>query len=231
LIVDEPVDVEWDIRRIGGDVYRARIAIRALQLKSYIRGSVWIIEDITEQKRNLDDLKQSKLRLQRLLNSSLIGILQGNEGNLLTDANEVFTQLCGYSRESLLHQEQIWNKLVSSSDMAICKQAYRELHQTGATAPFEVTLLHKDGRKIPLLISLTYLENSQKEWVVFALDISERHRINQLKTEFISIVSHELRTPLTSIRGALSYWNRALRVSCLRKLSTSLKSRIRIVSG
>ena len=34
-------------------------------------------------------------------------------------------------------------------------------------------------------------------------DISERHKIDQMKRDFVSIVSHELRTPLTSMRGAL----------------------------
>ncbi len=34
-------------------------------------------------------------------------------------------------------------------------------------------------------------------------DISERKRLERIKTEFISTVSHELRTPLTSISGAL----------------------------
>ena len=32
-------------------------------------------------------------------------------------------------------------------------------------------------------------------------DITELHRLNELKTDFISMVSHELRTPLTSIKG------------------------------
>ena len=34
-------------------------------------------------------------------------------------------------------------------------------------------------------------------------DITERQRVDRLKSEFLSVVSHELRTPLTSIRGAI----------------------------
>ncbi len=35
------------------------------------------------------------------------------------------------------------------------------------------------------------------------MDITERKKLDQLKSEFVSTVSHELRTPLTSIRGTL----------------------------
>ncbi|GGY63618.1 hypothetical protein GCM10011613_04160 [Cellvibrio zantedeschiae] len=34
-------------------------------------------------------------------------------------------------------------------------------------------------------------------------DVTERRRIAQVQSEFVSVVSHELRTPITSIRGAL----------------------------
>lgn len=39
--------------------------------------------------------------------------------------------------------------------------------------------------------------------VVTFRDITEKHEVDRLKSQFVSTVSHELRTPLTAIRGAL----------------------------
>jgi signal transduction histidine kinase len=45
--------------------------------------------------------------------------------------------------------------------------------------------------------------NKQSAWLCSLHDVTERKRVDRLKSEFISIVSHELRTPVTSILGAL----------------------------
>ncbi|MGQ9870639.1 sensor histidine kinase [Leptodesmis sp.] len=39
--------------------------------------------------------------------------------------------------------------------------------------------------------------------LIIVRDISDRHQLDRIKDQFISIVSHELRTPLTAIQGSL----------------------------
>lgn len=203
LIADELVDLEWQVKRIDGSTFLARVVGKAMPSDQYVRGTVWMIEDITKQRNTLDALKNSEQRLKRLTNSNLIGIAQGSGPGQLSEANQLFLQICGYSLAELVQQAAIWNSLLEGQDLDTCQLAYAELLATGSAAPFEVMLKHASGKKIPVLIGLSYLQNSNSEWAVFVLDVSERHRINQLKSEFISVVSHELRTPLTSIRGSL----------------------------
>lgn len=68
----------------------------------------------------------------------------------------------------------------------IQRQEYEFLHQG--------QVFCEEARIIPV---------TQDEVLVVVRDISDRHKVDRLKDEFISIVSHELRTPLTAIRGAL----------------------------
>ncbi|WP_239995753.1 response regulator [Nitrincola tibetensis] len=68
------------------------------------------------------------------------------------------------------------------------------------------TYLHKTRRPIPVSLVVTTMRNDTGDitgYLGIAEDISERKRLDKMKSEFISTVSHELRTPLTSISGAL----------------------------
>jgi len=61
-----------------------------------------------------------------------------------------------------------------------------------------------DGTVFPLELAITRLPGEGPAiFTAFLRDLSERHEVERLKTQFVSTVSHELRTPLTSLRGAL----------------------------
>jgi PAS domain S-box-containing protein len=68
----------------------------------------------------------------------------------------------------------------------------------------EVVGRRKDGSTFPMDLAVSEMRQpGQSLFVGIVRDITERKRMDQMKTEFVSTVSHELRTPLTSINGAL----------------------------
>ncbi len=77
-------------------------------------------------------------------------------------------------------------------------------HEMDSTT-YESIFRNADGNIIPLDCFLQYIAvaNESPRFVVIVRDITQRKRIEQMKSEFVSTVSHELRTPLTSISGAL----------------------------
>jgi PAS domain S-box-containing protein len=175
------------------------------------------ISDITERalaeaKHKLleDELRSSytaltfnENRLRRLMNSSLIGIVQGDVSGRLKEANDVVLHMIGQQRQALANGTLNWFNLTPASAVTQHLQAVREVARDEVIAPFECEIQCKDGNVIPIMLGLSKLEGSKDEWVGFVLDLREQKRIDKLKSEFISVVSHELRTPLTSIKGSL----------------------------
>jgi PAS domain S-box-containing protein len=68
----------------------------------------------------------------------------------------------------------------------------------------EVVWARKDGGRIRVEVTIAPVlatTEGEARFVIVAQDITERRRIDELRSGFIAMVSHELRTPLTSIIG------------------------------
>jgi PAS domain S-box-containing protein len=69
----------------------------------------------------------------------------------------------------------------------------------------EVMANRADGGRFPLMLGLSQMQiENRRVYVGIVRDVSERKRLDQMKSDFIAAVSHELRTPLTSLHGSLS---------------------------
>ncbi len=131
--------------------------------------------NITERKRQEQSLRESQARLRRLFNADLIGIVCA-DAERITDANDAFLNLVGYSRQDLAAGRISWRGITPPEYADADEQALAELLETGACTPFEKEYVRKDGSRVPILIGGALVRPEPLEWICFVLDITERTR-------------------------------------------------------
>lgn len=161
------------------------------------------------------ELQQSQATLKRLVDSSLIGVLFG-EDDLITDANDAFLNMLGYRREDLrqgtLRESSLTPPEYGPADAAAARRARR----TGDRPPHEKEYVRKDGTRVPVLVGGAFLDDARREWMLFVLDLTERNRLaaertarvqaqmaSQAKDDFLAMLSHELRGPLSTVLSSV----------------------------
>jgi PAS domain S-box-containing protein len=145
-------------------------------------------------------LKRLQAKAQTLsnaiLNSMAEGVVVIDDENRIVMMNPVMESLLDWPLEKALGSD--------ADSLLPIKRREREaflriVRRGGKPPPIKATL--KD-RTLDVNIRPIAGDQGQTMGTVLAWhDITELARVDQMKTEFISIVSHELRTPLTSIKG------------------------------
>lgn len=156
--------------------------------------------EIAEQRR-------LEARYRQLFDSNLIGVFVSDFSGTFLDANDAFLNLLGYTRAELLAGAIRRDTLTPPEFRSLSQDALHALQTTGRSNPYEKEYLHKNGRRIPVLVAVTRIEQSDT-CIGFVLDISERKERDKRKDEFISMASYELKTPVTSLKGFLGILQR-----------------------
>lgn len=161
-----------------------------------------ILEDIELEKEKAEelalDLQKFKLAVDHA--SDLILITDPN-GNIL-HANSALKKITGYELKETIGQNllKLWGGNVSQEKL---DSLLSSIKAEGEFVQNEFTAKRKDETEFEMAVSMSSIldkQGSVQFLVVLSRDVTKEKKIDQMKTEFISLASHQLRTPLSSMR-------------------------------
>jgi PAS domain S-box-containing protein len=173
---------------------------------------VYTAEDITAYKKSLAEQREAEERFKRLYESNIVAIASGDE-EWVMDANDVFLQMLGYTRQELASNGLRWADITPPEFRHLGPQTIAGVKSTGSYGPFEKDYQRKDGSRVSVLVGCIRLQDSPYRELNFLLDLTERKRLERRVTEsqkFESIgvlaggIAHDFNNLLVGVIGHAS---------------------------
>src|SRR5229473_1516860 len=133
--------------------------------------------DVTGRKRAEGALRESEAKIQRLVDSNIIGIFIWDFDGRILEANDEFLRMVGYDREDLLAGSIWWTDLTPPDWRDRNNARIEQQKGGGRFESFEKEFTRKDGSRVPILIGGATFEKGGNQGVAFVLDLSERKRV------------------------------------------------------
>jgi PAS domain S-box-containing protein len=158
--------------RADGSQFPLEIAINLVHVQDVPMWTAYL-RDITERKQAEAALHESHARLKQVLEVETVGVMFWDlSSGCLTNANETFLRLMGYSRREVDARELTWQRLTPPEYWEVSLAEVRKFLATGRVGPYEKEYLRKDGTRRWFVFAGSSLGDSA--CVEFCVDISDR---------------------------------------------------------
>ncbi|AHY44982.1 PAS domain S-box protein [Stutzerimonas decontaminans] len=166
-------------------------------------GFIW---DVTDQALAKQEMQERERYLSMLIDNVIDAIIIIDARGIIETFNHAAEQIFGYSSEDVLGRNL--SMLMPEPDRSAHDGYLDHYAQRGTSHALEqnrdLTALRRNGETFTIELRVSQISHhGERKFIGLVRDITERKRIERMKSELVSIVSHELRTPLTSISGAL----------------------------
>ncbi|HWA36569.1 MAG TPA: EAL domain-containing protein [Burkholderiales bacterium] len=136
------LDIEWEVARKDGSTFLARMIAKAIDLNNTQHGTVWIVEDITERKRQSNQVQRLLREQEAILGTASIGIVFIKD-RVIARCNRRYEEMYGYPPGELDGKSTAM-LYASADDYAKAQFAYAMLAR-GETARRVELRRRKDG--------------------------------------------------------------------------------------
>jgi PAS domain S-box-containing protein len=168
--------------------------------------AVYTGRTIRERRAALNRVQSLSQRQRAIFDSTVDGMLLLDQDGTILELNPSVLRLFGYDEAELVgqHNTRLMARPPSIEDSQAWLRQVGAGGRQGAGNRQEFTGRRKDGSVFETDVAISRFSTADERlYVAVIRDVTERKRIETMKTEFVSTVSHELRTPLTSIGGSL----------------------------
>ncbi len=136
-------------------------------------GYIMLGVDVTEERRY-------SAKFRRVFDSNMIGIVYWKADGTVTDANDAYLKLVGYTRADLAAGRVNWRDLTATTDNNVDNLIWSELAKYGKSRPYEKNYIRPDGTRADVLIGVTTLiDGDLSEGISLYVDVTEQKRAMQ----------------------------------------------------
>ncbi|WP_375510079.1 PAS domain S-box protein [uncultured Nostoc sp.] len=135
--------------------------------------------DISERKQAEKAVQASEERLRSFVKANIVGILFGDVNGSITEANDEFLRIVGYTQADIQAGRLRWTDITSPEYQYLDELAIAEATAKGTCTPYEKECIRKDGSSVPVVVGYSLLGESRQNSVTFILDISDLQEVKK----------------------------------------------------
>ncbi len=192
-------------RQDGSDMWAILSSTPLTGSLGQFAGALAMVTDISERRRTEAVLRENDRRWRSLLDNVQLAVVGLDQNGNIEYINPFLLKLTDYTEAEVLHQSW-FDYFIPVYLRPTVRFTFQEVLEQNFHAHHQNSILTKSGEERMIAWNNTLLRDLQGYaigTISIGEDVTDRHKLEQMKAEFLSVVSHELRTPLTSISGAL----------------------------
>jgi two-component system CheB/CheR fusion protein len=161
----------------GGDTWFAARMNPYRTIEDKIDGVVISFIDITARKRAENDVARQMEKMRKVFEVEAVGVVFFTVHGAITDANDAFLRMSGYTREDLRKGLVRWDRMTPPEYMNMTLEAMEDFKSGSHSRTYEKEYIHKDGSRWWGLF--TGAPFNEEEGIKYVIDITDRKQAAQ----------------------------------------------------